>query len=282
MIPLGSKPNVCHDAITPNDMHSDLSCAFSGSLLTFGGFAAVMWGMYINKTILLRRKAKFCLVFLRSLSLHLQICWQMVPGKKFAMCSYLAGWGVPAISLALLLTLTGVSYRFGTTCHVNHDNSIATFWGPILAFAGAATILQFSTFGYCIRVYVRSLIHPDDTSQNSSNLPSYQGSMRTVTARAAYRRVKKVIALQWRGIVVVLLIIVDVVFFAVIFIKMDNTTTAEAENVDNELPWLICLIANAGHKDACVPLASGIVLSEAAVMAVLILLSVCCLLSSHG
>ncbi|MCJ1436181.1 hypothetical protein MMC27_005559 [Xylographa pallens] len=255
MIPLGSKPNVCHDAITPNDMHSDLSCAFSGSLLTFGGFAAVMW------------------VFLRSLSLHLQICWQMVPGKKFAMCSYLAGWGVPAISLALLLTLTGVSYRFGTTCHVNHDNSIATFWGPILAFAGAATILQFSTLGYCIRVYVRSLIYPEDTSQNSSNLPSYQGSMRTVTARAAYRRVKKVIALQWRGIIVVLLIVVDVVFFAVVFIKMDNTTAAEAENVDNELPWLICLIANAGNKDACISLASSIVLSEATVMAVLILLS---------
>ncbi|MCJ1287359.1 hypothetical protein MMC26_006708 [Xylographa opegraphella] len=255
MVPLGSKPDVCHDAITPNDMHSDLSCAFSGSLLTFGGFAAVMW------------------VFLRSLSLHLQICWQMVPGKKFAICAYLAGWGVPAISLALLLTLTGVSYRFGSTCHVNHDNSMATFWGPMLAFAGAATILQFSTFGYCIRVYVRSLIYPEETSQNSSNLPSYQGSTRTVTARAAYRRVRKVIALQWRGIIVVLLIIVDVVFFAVIFIKMDNTTTAEAEDANNELPWLVCLIANAGNKNACLSLASSIVLSEATVMAVLILLS---------
>ena len=201
----------------------------------------------------------------------------MVPGKKFAMCAYLAGWGVPAISLALLLTLTGVSYRFGSTCHVNHDNSIATFWGPMLAFAGAATILQFSTFGYCIRVYVRSLIYPEETSQNSSNLPSYQGSMRTVTARAAYRRVKKVIALQWRGIIVVLIIIVDVVFLAVVFIKMDNTTIAEAQNSDNELPWLICLIASGGNKDACISLASGIILSEATVIAVLILLSVCCL-----
>ncbi|MCJ1391693.1 hypothetical protein MMC18_004558 [Xylographa bjoerkii] len=54
---------------------------------------------------------------------------------------------------------------------------------------------------------------------------------------------------------------------------MDNTTTAEAENVNNELPWLICLIANAGNKNACMPLASNIVLSEATVMAVLILLS---------
>ena len=199
----------------------------------------------------------------------------MVPGKKFAICAYLAGWGVPAVSLALLLTLTGVSYRFGTTCYVNHDNSIGTYWGPMLAFAGAATILQFSTFGYCIRVYVRSLIYPEETSQNSSNLPSYQGSTRTVTARAAYRRVRKVIALQWRGIVVVLIIIVDVIFLAFMFIKMDNTTTAEVQNVSNELPWLICLITNSGNKNACISLASDIVLSEATIMAVLILLSVC-------
>ncbi|MCJ1322796.1 hypothetical protein MMC15_008146 [Xylographa vitiligo] len=97
--------------------------------------------------------------------------------------------------------------------------------------------------------------------------------MRTVTARAAYRRVKKVIALQWRGIIVVLIIIVDVVFLAVVFIKMDNTTIAEAQNSDNELPWLICLIASGGNKDACISLASGIILSEATVIAVLILLS---------
>ena len=56
MIPLGSKPDQCHDAITPNDMHSDLSCAFSGSLLAFGGFAAVMWGMYSSVTVTLDPK----------------------------------------------------------------------------------------------------------------------------------------------------------------------------------------------------------------------------------
>ena len=44
IVPLGSKPNECHDSITPNDIHSDLSCAFSGSFVTYGGFGAVMWG----------------------------------------------------------------------------------------------------------------------------------------------------------------------------------------------------------------------------------------------
>lgn len=199
----------------------------------------------------------------------------MVPGKKFAIGAYLAGWGVPAISLALVLTMTGVSYRFASSCLVNHDNSIATFWGPLIAFAGAATILQFATFGYCIRVYIRSLIHADETSQNSSNLPSHHGSVRTVTARAAYRRVQKVIALQWRGIVVVLIIILDVVFFAVIYIKLDNTTTADTENVQNELPWLLCLIESGGKKEACLVQASNITIKEPTVLAVLYLLSVC-------
>lgn len=44
IIPLGSQPDQCHDAITPNDMYSDITCAFSGACLLVGGFAAISWG----------------------------------------------------------------------------------------------------------------------------------------------------------------------------------------------------------------------------------------------
>ena len=44
IIPLGAKPEQCHDAITPNDMYSDFTCAFSGAFLLFGGFGGIMWG----------------------------------------------------------------------------------------------------------------------------------------------------------------------------------------------------------------------------------------------
>lgn len=43
VIPLGTKPSSCYNDITPNDMHSDLSCAWSGALLEAGALAATVW-----------------------------------------------------------------------------------------------------------------------------------------------------------------------------------------------------------------------------------------------
>lgn len=45
IIPLGVKPDQCYNQITPNDMHSSLSCAFTGSLLLLGGWMVVVWSM---------------------------------------------------------------------------------------------------------------------------------------------------------------------------------------------------------------------------------------------
>ena len=43
IIPLGTKPNQCHDAVTPNDLHSDAACAVSGVLLEAGAMAGTVW-----------------------------------------------------------------------------------------------------------------------------------------------------------------------------------------------------------------------------------------------
>ena len=220
--------------------------------------------------------------FLRSLSIHLQICWQVIPGKKMFWASLLGGWGLPALIVAIALPVTGVSYRFGDTCHINHTKALDDYWGPLLAFAAISTILQFTTFGYCIKVYIRSLFEDSDnsTSQASSHgLPSYSsrsGSIKTVTAKQAYRRIQKVIALQWRGTVIVLIIIVNVVFLAVVFVQMDNTVTAAVHHLERAEPWLLCLVMNDGNKNACLDKvkSADLVTSEATVMAVLILLSV--------
>lgn len=63
IIPLAAKPQQCADAITPNDMGSSRVCGLSGAFLIAGGWGAVLW------------------VFLRALSLHVQICWQVAVGK---------------------------------------------------------------------------------------------------------------------------------------------------------------------------------------------------------
>jgi hypothetical protein len=252
LIPLAAKPKVCHNEITPNDMKSDLTCAFSGAFLLFGGWTAVMW------------------VFLRALSLHLQICWEVVPGKKFFYSALSLGWAIPAVGLALALSLTGVSYRFGNVCHINHKDSIQDVWGPLLAFSAAALLLQFFTLAYCIKVYLKNLVDDKTTTDTSSALPSYSGSVRTAqTARAAYRRVRKVIQLQWRGVAVVLLVIADVVF-----VTMDNGSQVNAAEMQKALPWLTCLVLSGGQKDECLPQAKDLVERESVVLAMLIMLGV--------
>ncbi len=80
--------------------------------------------------------------------------------------------------------------------------------------------------------------------------------------------------LQWRGIAIAILIIVNVAFFAIIFVYMDNTTQWEPEDIAKAQPWVLCLMANGGDKNKCLDLAAQLVVNEATVMAVLIMLSV--------
>lgn len=213
-------------------------------------------------------------VFLRAVALHLQICWQVVIGKTFMWGALATGWGIPALGLTLALVFSGVSFRFGDTCHINHKNSLADLWIPLLVFAGCTVIIQFATFGYCIKVYLASLAD-DSTTTNSSGLPSYTNSVRgTISPRQAYRRVRRVVELQWRGIAIVLLIIADVIFFAVVFVFMDNIEEDVIKSPTKPIKWLECIIQTGGDKNACLPLTKSLIINEATVMSVLLLLSV--------
>jgi len=237
-------------------MHTSAVCAASGVFLIIGGWAGVMW------------------VFLRALSLHLQICWQVVVGRNFMWVSQAVGWGIPIIGIVLVLVFSGVSFRFGSTCHINHKNSLADLWIPLLVMAGITIIIQFSTFGYCIKVYLASLSDNDASTENS-NMPSYTNSIRTMTPKQAYRRVRRVIQLQWRGIAAVLIIITDVVFFSVVFVFQDNTVESVRKTPELLLPWIGCLMGKTKErKDECLSLADPLVVDTATVGAVLILLAV--------
>lgn len=257
VIPLAGNPEQCYDSITPNDMQTSSVCAASGSFIIIGGWAGVLW------------------IFLRSLSLHLQICWQVVVGRNFMWFSHAAGWGLPALGIILALTLSGVSFRFGATCHINHENSLADLWIPLLVFAGLTIIIQFATFGYCIKVYLASLADNNATTENSAGLPSYTNSIRTMTPRQAYRRVRRVIQLQWRGIAIVLIIIADVVFFAVVFVFQDNTIETVKNDPSVAAPWIACLLEAGGDKNQCLDETGSLVVNMATVGAVLVLLAVC-------
>lgn len=46
VIPLGTKPDYCYNDITPNDLHTDLSCGFTGALVEAGAMGVVVWSTW--------------------------------------------------------------------------------------------------------------------------------------------------------------------------------------------------------------------------------------------
>ncbi|KAM3420352.1 hypothetical protein BST61_g3633 [Cercospora zeina] len=256
-VPLAAKSEQCYNEITPNDMYTSMPCAWSGAFIIAGGLSVVMW------------------VLIRALSMNLQICWDIVPGRRFFYVSLMFGWGIPAVLFLSTITLTGVSFRLGSACHVNHAHSINVFWGPLTAMAGIAGILQIITLFYCGHVYMRNLWsdEPDVSTATSEGLSSFQGSTHTKTARAIYRRLKRVLWLQWRGICIVTIILVDIIFFTIVFIRMDTLQNGAKNNYTQVVPWLACLASNPTDKNQCLHLVSDFVVTEPAVAAVLFMLS---------
>jgi len=80
---------------------------------------------------------------------------------------------------------------------------------------------------------------------------------------------------------IVILILTDVIFFAIVFLRFDESTGVSKKNFDRAQPWLTCLALSGGNKNRCLPLVEKLVVSEATVIAVLILLSASLTPSSH-
>ncbi|KNG46500.1 g protein-coupled receptor : secretin-like protein [Stemphylium lycopersici] len=258
VIPFGAQPEQCYDEITPNDMYSSLTCAFSGAFLISGGLSMAVW------------------IFIRALSMHLQICWDVTPGKKFFYWAQGLGWSIAAAFFTITITITGVSFRFGDVCHVNAEYSMKDFWGPLLAIAGAAMVIQVATFVYCIKVYLQNMFSDEKTeTQSSAGLPSYTTSIQTRSAKAVYRRVRKVLYLQWRGITIVVFILVDVIFFSIVFIWLNSATSHATENLEEIIPYVKCLMTEyQSNLEACFPLGQDIAIDQSTVTAILIMLSI--------
>ncbi|KAF2754245.1 hypothetical protein EJ05DRAFT_489477 [Pseudovirgaria hyperparasitica] len=260
VIPLGHRPEQCFDEITPNDMYSSLTCAFSGAFVVSGGVAITVW------------------IFIRALSMHLQICWDVMPGRKFFYAAQALGWGLIAVIFTVTITITGVSFRFGEVCHVNSIHSMADFWGPLLGIAGLSMLTQTATFIYCINVYLRNMWSDDDddkagTQSSASGLPSYTTSVRTRSARAVYRRVSKVVLLQWRGILIVVFVLVDVIFFATVFVFIDTAERTLLSDLEALIPWVSCLTQNPDNRERCFALGQSLFIDLPTVIALLLLLS---------
>jgi hypothetical protein len=111
-------------------------------------------------------------------------------------------------------------------------------------------------------------------TQSSAGLPSYTTSLRNRSARAVYRRVRKVLYLQWRGITIVVFILVDVIFFSVVFIWLNSITSHATKNVEELYPYIVCLMTHPTDPEPCFPLGQDMAVDQSTVTAILMMLSI--------
>lgn len=98
-------------------------------------------------------------------------------------------------------------------------------------------------------------------------------SAKSQRARVIYRRLKSVLYLQWRGMLIVTIVLVDVIFFAVVFVYLDKIEVSMLHDYTRVLPWVVCLIENGGNRDQCFKYSHKWLISEPTIGAMLIMIS---------
>ena len=144
----------------------------------------------------------------------------------------------------------------------------------ILAYHSLWMLTLSFRFGYCIYVYLKNLQSDEGEGTNSTGLPSYVGRSRKETTRAVYRRVSQVFRLQWRSNLVVVIILVDVIYFATVFLYLEERIAEASANPDILKDWLTCLVLSGGNADRCYAEASTITLPMSVISGLLITFSV--------
>lgn len=222
-------------------------------------------------------------ILVRALFMHLQICWDITPSKYHFIGANVAAWTVTIGLVSAVLAHAGVSFRFGGYCHVNHTGSIPTYWAWLLTFGALAFLFQLATFAYCIKVYLQAaLLRSDHTSTTrssesggrkaSASAPSTLSS-RSRNARAALRRVKQVLALQWRSLAIVALAVFTTAFVCVVFIVLDNKQEKLAfANTEALVPWIVCMILTRDNEQ-CLDRTGPIIIPERITVATLFILA---------
>jgi hypothetical protein len=250
IVPLAQKPQQCFDPVTPNDMNSSTSCATTGGLVVFGGMLTVCW------------------IVVRSVFMHLQICWDIVPGRVAIIAANIAAWSVTIALTAAVLAKVGVSYRFEGYCHVN-VGSTSTYWGWMIGFGGVALLLQAATFIYCAKVYLTAAMHGRQPASGSNAANSVKSASSKRQAWTAVRRLKQVLLLQWRSLAIVALAIFVIAFVCIIFIfQVDSYTTSAFAAPTKVIPWVLCILQQR-NTDKCLPLIQKLILPQAMAVAVL-------------
>ena len=199
------------------------------------------------------------------------------------------GWGLPALFLAISLPVTGVSYRLGLTCLPNPHGAFVTWFGWLIAFAGLAALIQFITTGFCLAVFLRSYFVQstpstiDDSGSSGRLDPTVEKPPASLGRRFAWGRVKKVMLLQWRSLLLSVLVTIEVIYFGVVCVAQTKTQQQSdaPERVNQNKDWTACLVLSGGDKNQCMHLAKPLRLPEGAVVGTQFMSAVSALLTTQ-
>ncbi|KAK0941745.1 hypothetical protein LTR29_006636 [Friedmanniomyces endolithicus] len=274
IIPLGTKPDECFNEITPDNMHTDMSCAWTGALFSLGFMGAVVW------------------ILLRSIWTALRIVFDFKRTELFKWVSISLGVGLPILFLVIVMPVAGFSYRLYNVCIPNGQAAFNSWFIWLLLFSALSTVILILTILYCLWKFALSALakgrggagfgHVSSTSQDttSSTGMAAPGSKPTVRAvrrkkRVEWARIKRVLYLQWRTILLAFVVLNETIFFGLVFVQQTAAIEQSSRGITaSDAEWGLCLIETGGDVNACLPLSGGLGLSEPRVVATLLLAAV--------
>lgn len=247
-----------------------MSCAWSGAFLVAGAMGAIVW------------------VMLRSIFTHLRVCWDFKNLELFKWLALVLGIGLPGLFLALEIPLTGVSYRISGTCVPNQPHAYETWLGWLIAFAGVAAVLQVTTTLFCLWVYLKDMGRGSgnrssgarNSNVRNSGVPgetavSTNGTAGGEERRVAWKRVKRILKLQWRSVLLSVLVCIETIYFGIVFV-LQNSSVGGLSDAQRQgvATWAFCLVVNRGDKSKCPVVTRVLGLSEEQITAAFYLAAV--------
>lgn len=193
----------------------------------------------------------------------------------------------------MLLPITGVSFQFGSLCLPKQRGTSANWIAWYLAFSGLAVGLQLCTTIYCAMIFAASFrpeAHSTSTGTEATQLSTANSSTAKQAPvsgmyrkRRSWRSVQKVLLLQWRSIVLSVLVAFGAIYFAVVYITTADVRQQQltSENYSTSFHWIWCLVGSKGDKHPCMNYAEQLGLNESGTVASVALVSVSCTIHTY-
>lgn len=174
-----------------------------------------------------------------------------------------------AALVAIVLSISGVQYTFGRICYLIPRHDEATFWGPLLSISIVSLLLQLLTIAHCVILIIRPWFNYQKLRW-SGYTPS-SDEERVLGAQRTASRVRKIVQMQWRAILITVLILIYVCFLAAVFMRLRQF---DKYPESDRRVWFECLQSSNGDKTPCLSHATSLGPNEPELWAVLYMLIV--------